>query len=94
MDDPKNLAGLSKSRCSRARRQPYSPAGQKDATNRRPYEEEGFVYQALGRIPDLGGAFPVIGSWMINGAAASIRIRESETPVTNNLSRFVPHLFE
>jgi glutathionylspermidine synthase len=59
-----------------------------------PYGEEGFVYQAIGRIPDFGGAFPVIGSWVIDGVAAGIGIRESETPVTNNLSCFVPHVFE
>ncbi len=59
-----------------------------------PYGEEGFVYQAIGRIPDFGGVFPVIGSWVIDGVAAGIGIRESETPVTNNLSCFVPHVFE
>jgi glutathionylspermidine synthase len=36
----------------------------------------------------------VLGSWLIDGVAAGIGIRESSTPVTNNLSRFVPHLFE
>jgi glutathionylspermidine synthase len=59
-----------------------------------PYGEEGFVYQATARIAEFGGAFPVIGSWMIDGVAAGIGIRESATPVTNNLSCFVPHLFE
>jgi glutathionylspermidine synthase len=42
----------------------------------------------------LDGAYPVIGSWLIDGVAAGIGIRESATPVTNNLSCFVPHLFE
>jgi glutathionylspermidine synthase len=59
-----------------------------------PYGEEGFIYQAIARIPNFDSAFPVIGSWLIDGAAAGIGIRESETPVTNNLSRFVPHLFD
>jgi glutathionylspermidine synthase len=59
-----------------------------------PYGEEGFVYQAIGRIPNFGGGFPVIGSWVIDGVAAGIGIRESETPVTNNLSCFVAHVFE
>jgi glutathionylspermidine synthase len=31
---------------------------------------------------------------MIDGVAAGIGIRESDTLVTNNLSSFVPHLFE
>ena len=59
-----------------------------------PYGEEGFVFQAMARIPNFDGAFPVIGSWLIDGVAAGIGIRESSTPVTNNLSCFVPHLFE
>jgi glutathionylspermidine synthase len=59
-----------------------------------PYGEEGFIYQATARIAEFDGAYPVIGSWMIDGAAAGIGIRESATPVTNNSSSFVPHLFE
>jgi len=59
-----------------------------------PYGAEGFVYQATARIGEFDGAFPVIGSWMVDGAAAGIGIRESSTPVTDNLSSFVPHLFE
>jgi len=59
-----------------------------------PYGDEGFVYQKTARIPNFDGAFPVIGSWLIDGIAAGIGIRESDTPVTNNLSCFVPHLFE
>jgi glutathionylspermidine synthase len=45
-------------------------------------------------VPNLDGAYPVIGSWLIDGVAAGIGIRESDTPVTNNLSCFLPHLFE
>jgi glutathionylspermidine synthase len=59
-----------------------------------PYGEEGFVYQAMAKIPNFDGAFPVLGSWLIDGVAAGIGIRESVTMVTNNLSCFVPHLFE
>jgi len=58
-----------------------------------PYGKEGFIYQAMARIPNFNDAFPVIGSWLIDGVAAGIGIRESNTPVTNNLSCFVPHLF-
>jgi glutathionylspermidine synthase len=59
-----------------------------------PYGNEGFVYQAVARIPNFDNAYPVIGSWLVDGDAAGIGIRESETPVTNNLSCFVPHLFD
>ena len=57
-------------------------------------EYEGpYVYQALRAPPDFGGRFPVVGSWMVNGHACGIGIREDATPVTGNASRFVPHVF-
>jgi glutathionylspermidine synthase len=62
------------------------------------YGEEGFVYQDLAPWQSFDGKYPVIGSWVIGhregDAAAGIGIRESDTPITTNLSQFVPHLFE
>ena len=52
-----------------------------------------YVYQELAPIPDFEGFYPVIGSWMINGYASGIGIREDQTPITQNTSRFVPHVF-
>ena len=37
--------------------------------------------------------FPVLGLWMIDQECGGMGIRESSTPVTGNLSSFVPHLF-
>ena len=59
-----------------------------------PYGAEGFVYQARARIPNCNGTYPVLGSWLIDGVAAGIGIRESANPITDNRSCFVPHLFE
>jgi glutathionylspermidine synthase len=59
------------------------------------YGGHGFIEQALVEArPDFGGRFPVLGSWVIQGEPAGIGIRESDGPITGNLSRFVPHLFE
>ncbi len=59
------------------------------------YGEEGFVYQALAPIPNFDGNYPVVGSWYITDQGpAGIGVRESSTMVTDNLSRFVPHIFE
>src|SRR5580692_4995934 len=62
------------------------------------YGEEGFVYQDLAPLKSFDGKYPVIGSWVIGhregDAAAGIGIRESDTPITTNLSQFVPHLFD
>ncbi len=57
------------------------------------YGSEGFVYQAIADIPCIQGNYPVIGSWMIDQDTAGMGIRESDTIVTTNTSRFVPHLF-
>jgi glutathionylspermidine synthase len=61
------------------------------------YGEEGFVWQELAPIKPFDGMYPVLGSWVIGheegNAAAGMGIRESDTPITGNTSRFVPHLF-
>jgi glutathionylspermidine synthase len=52
------------------------------------------VYQELWPLPRFDDRyFPVIGSWMVNGWACGIGIREDENLITGNLSRFVPHVF-
>lgn len=57
------------------------------------YGAEGYVFQELAPIPDIGGKRPIIGSWMIGQEAAGIGVREGDGWVTGNTSRFVPHLF-
>ncbi|HLZ17120.1 MAG TPA: glutathionylspermidine synthase family protein [Cyclobacteriaceae bacterium] len=56
------------------------------------YGEEGFVFQQLYKLPDFDGFRPVIGSWIIGDQAAGIGIRETSSLVTDNFSRFIPHL--
>lgn len=58
------------------------------------YGEEGYIYQKLFNVPKFDGNYPIIGSWIIGGESAGIGIRESTTEITDNLSRFVPHLIE
>ena len=57
------------------------------------YGDEGFIYQALARLPDFDGRHPVMGVWIVNHEAAGLGIREDTRRITGNLSRFVPHLF-
>jgi glutathionylspermidine synthase len=57
------------------------------------YGEEGFVWQAYHELPRFEGGYPVIGSWVVGGDPAGIGMREDESPVTRNTSRFVPHYF-
>ena len=58
-----------------------------------PYDDPHSVFQDLGPVPDIGGNRPVIGSWVIDGVAHGMGIRESDGPITDNLSRFAPHVF-
>ena len=55
------------------------------------YGEEGFIFQQLQKLPGFDGNFPVIGSWLIGGESAGIGIRETNSLITDNFSRFVPH---
>lgn len=58
------------------------------------YGEEGYIYQALYNLPETAGNCPVIGSWVIGGESAGIGIRESNTIITDNFSRFIPHFIK
>jgi glutathionylspermidine synthase len=58
------------------------------------YGQEGFIYQQYCAPSNFDGNFPVLGSWVIDGEAAGIGIRESNKLVTDNFSRFVPHIMK
>ena len=51
------------------------------------------IYQELYDLPEIDGAYPVIGSWIVDGDPAGIGIREGGA-ITDNQARFVPHLIE
>lgn len=58
------------------------------------YGEEGWVYQAYAPLPRLDNEnYLVIGSWLIGDEPAGIGLREDDTPITRDTSRFVPHYF-
>ena len=55
-----------------------------------PYEGP-FVYQQLAPVKPFDDRYPVVGSWVVNGWACGVGIREDDRIVTQNTSRFVPH---
>lgn len=55
------------------------------------YGEEGYVYQKYTELPSLDGNRVVLGSWIVDGQAAGMIVRESDGPVTDYYSRVVPH---
>lgn len=57
------------------------------------YGEEGFVYQKYVELLDLGHGHLIFGSWVIGQKSCGMSLRESDTKITNNTSRFVPHVF-
>jgi glutathionylspermidine synthase len=57
------------------------------------YGEEGFVYQGVAQLPAFEGRYPVIGAWIVGDQPAGIGIREDDSPITRNSSRFLPHYF-
>ncbi|WP_317224441.1 glutathionylspermidine synthase family protein [Chryseobacterium sp. Y16C] len=58
------------------------------------YGKEGYIYQQLFDLPNFDGNYPIIGSWVIGQEPAGIGIRESVNLITNNQSRFIPHLID
>ncbi len=64
--------------------------GQVIADTDGPYEGP-FVYQQLAPLRAFDGRYPIVGSWVVNGWACGVGIREDGQLVTQNTSRFVPH---
>src|SRR5438552_1289796 len=58
------------------------------------YGEEGYVFQKYAPLALFEGNYAVIGAWIVDDRAAGIGIREDDSPITRNTSRFVPHYFE
>ena len=73
----------------------WAEDGAAAATNARDTQaaQGNYVYQELARMAQADGRIAVFGSWLIDGEPAGMGIRESDGLVTNNFSRFVPHLF-
>jgi glutathionylspermidine synthase len=58
------------------------------------YGSEGYVFQLWSPPPSFDGNHPVLGSWVIDGNAAGLGIRESDGPITDYWARFVPHYID
>ena len=65
--------------------------GQPLASTPGDYDDGRFIYQQLHEMPRFDGNTAVIGSWLVNGYACGMGIREDAELITTNTSRFVPH---
>lgn len=57
-----------------------------------PYGEEGFIYQAFHALPTFGDNHTLVGSWIIENKPAGISIREDKHTITQDTSRYLPHI--
>lgn len=57
-----------------------------------PYTDSGYIRQAFAPLPQFDAAFTLIGSWVVGDVAAGIGIREDNSLITKDSSRFVPHI--
>jgi glutathionylspermidine synthase len=56
-----------------------------------PYGNGPCILQEYHPLPCFDGRYPVIGSWVVADRASGMGIREDDTLVTRDTSRFVPH---
>ncbi|MBT0585708.1 glutathionylspermidine synthase family protein [Alteromonas oceanisediminis] len=57
-----------------------------------PYGEEGSIVQAFHQLPKFEQNYTLIGSWLVDDQPAGISIREDHSAVTEDLSRYLPHV--
>lgn len=49
------------------------------------------IYQAFQPLPHFGDSYTLIGSWIVDDEACGMGIREDNTLITKDTSRFIPH---
>ncbi len=54
--------------------------------------EEHYCFQEFAPLPDFDGNRTVLGAWVVDGEPAGLGIRESESLVTDEYARFLPHV--
>ncbi|OKP01494.1 glutathionylspermidine synthase family protein [Xenorhabdus eapokensis] len=57
-----------------------------------PYGEEGMIIQQFHQLPKFDGNYTLVGSWLVDDQSAGICIREDSELITQDLSRFYPHI--
>ncbi|HBP6526429.1 TPA: glutathionylspermidine synthase family protein [Pseudomonas aeruginosa] len=57
-----------------------------------PYTDAPYIMQEFSPLPRFGDSYTLIGSWVIGDQPAGIGIREDDSLITKDSSRFVPHI--
>lgn len=58
------------------------------------YGAEGFIYQEYASLIKNSSGYALIGSWIVGETACGMSFRESDSLITNDRSRFIPHIIE
>jgi glutathionylspermidine synthase len=58
----------------------------------RSYDAHPMVAQAYAPLPAFDGARPVLGAWIVGDACVGLGVREDAGRITQDLSRFKPHV--
>lgn len=67
-------------------------SGQEVYSSDGPYGEEGMIIQEFHSLPKFNDSYTLIGSWLVNDEACGMCLREDHSLVTQDLSRFYPHI--
>jgi glutathionylspermidine synthase len=62
-----------------------------EASQNTAYAEQPQIIQAYAQLPQFDGFRPVIGAWIIGDTCAGLGVREDQSRITQDLSRFKPH---
>lgn len=57
-----------------------------------PYNDAPYILQQFAPLPRFGDSYTLIGSWVIGDTASGIGIREDDSLITKDSSRFLPHV--
>jgi glutathionylspermidine synthase len=57
-----------------------------------PYTDTGWIRQTCQALPNFDDNYALIGSWVIGDEAVGIGVREDTSLITQDSSRFVPHI--
>lgn len=57
-----------------------------------PYTDAPYILQQYSPLPRFGDSYTLIGSWVIGDLASGIGIREDDSLITKDTSRFLPHV--
>lgn len=67
-------------------------SGQEVCSSDGPYGEEGFILQEFHSLPKFNDSYTLVGSWLVNDESCGICLREDHSLITQDLSRFYPHI--